>query len=395
MTEPSTHDEALRLAAVRRYDILDTPPDGAFDRVTRIAARLFGVPISIVSVVDAERIWFKSHHGLDVQELPRSPGLCASAILGDKPWILTDAKADPRSLANPLVAGDFGLRFYAGVPLQTRDGHNLGTLCVIDREPRPVSVEQMTQLTDLAAIVMDELELRLSAKRTIAEMELLFKEVHHRVKNNLQIVASLLSLQSRSAPHEVRAYFEASLRRIYSMGLLHERFYEERQIEQIDLTTYLRELLERLLVSFSLQDRVAAKVEGPQILIGLDVGTPLALLAAEVIGNSCKHAFPGERKGQITVTTEEEHGSVRLRIGDDGVGLDPDARQARGMGSRLVGSFAQQLDATYRYNANEGTEFELSFPRRAPRLTSGHHPAGESGSVGVVGPGAPYLGTPV
>jgi len=225
---------------------------------------------------------------------------------------------------------------------------------------------------------MDELELRLSAKRTIAEMELLFKEVHHRVKNNLQIVASLLSLQSRSAPHEVRAYFEASLRRIYSMGLLHERFYEERQIEQIDLTTYLRELLERLLVSFSLQDRVAAKVEGPQILIGLDVGTPLALLAAEVIGNSCKHAFPGERKGQITVTTEEEHGSVRLRIGDDGVGLDPDARQARGMGSRLVGSFAQQLDATYRYNANEGTEFELSFPRRAPPLTSRTTPLGRA-----------------
>ena len=219
-----------------------------------------------MSVVDAERIWFKSHHGLDVQEIPRSPGLCASAILGGEPWILTDARADPRSLANPLVAGDFGLRFYAGVPLRTCDGHNLGTLCVIGREPRPVSEEQMAQLGDLAAIVMDELELRLSAKRTIAEMELLFKEVHHRVKNNLQIVASLLSLQSRSAPHEVRAYFEESLRRIYAMGLLHERFYEERQIEQIDLTTYLRELLERLLVSFGLQGRVAAKVEGPQIL---------------------------------------------------------------------------------------------------------------------------------
>jgi two-component sensor histidine kinase len=77
------------------------------------------------------------------------------------------------------------------------------------------------------------------------------------------------------------------------MGLLHECFYEERQMEQINLTTYLRELLERLLVSFGLQDRVPAKVEGPQILIGLDVGTPLSRLAAEVIGNSCKHAFPG------------------------------------------------------------------------------------------------------
>ena len=87
---------------------------------------------------------------------------------------------------------------------------------------------------------------------------------------------------------------------------------------------------------------------------------------------------------------------VRLRIGDDGVGLDPKAGQPRpGMGSRLVGSFAQQLDATYRYNANEGTDFELSFPRQAPPLTSQHHPAGESGSDRVVGTGAPYLGTPV
>jgi two-component sensor histidine kinase len=236
MTKKIKLDEAQRLAAVRRYDTLDTPPDGAFDRVTRIAARLFNVPISIVSIVDADRIWFKSHHGLDVREIPRGPGLCASAILDNKPWVLTDAKADPRSLA--LVAGDFGLRFYAGVPLRTRDGHNLGTLCVIDREPHAITEEQLAQLTDLAAIVMDELELRLSAKRTIADMELLFKEVHHRVKNNLQIVASLLALQSRSSPDEVRQYFDESLRRIYSMGLLHERFYKERQIEQIDLTSY-------------------------------------------------------------------------------------------------------------------------------------------------------------
>ena len=98
--------EAERLAAVRRYDILDTPPDGAFDRITRVAARLFEVPISIVSIVDEDRIWFKSHHGLDVEQIPRAPGLCASAILDNKPWVLTDASLDPRSLANPPVAGE-------------------------------------------------------------------------------------------------------------------------------------------------------------------------------------------------------------------------------------------------------------------------------------------------
>jgi sigma-B regulation protein RsbU (phosphoserine phosphatase) len=160
-------NEAERLAAVRRYDVLDTPPDGAFERITALAARLLDVPISIVSIVDTDRIWFKSHHGLDVEQIDREPGLCASAILQDGPWLVADAKADPRTLANPLVAGEFGLGFYAGVPLTTHDGYNLGTLCVIDLGPREMSDAQVATLSDLAALVMDELELRLSARTAV------------------------------------------------------------------------------------------------------------------------------------------------------------------------------------------------------------------------------------
>ncbi len=158
-------DEDERLVAVQRYDILDTPADGTFDRIAALAARLFGVPIAIVSIVDTDRIWFKAHHGLEVTQIDREPGLCASAILSDDPWIVTDAAQDPRTLANPLVAGDFGLRFYAGAPLTTHDGYNLGTLCVIDHEPREVTAEEAETLSDLAKIVVDELELRLSARR--------------------------------------------------------------------------------------------------------------------------------------------------------------------------------------------------------------------------------------
>jgi sigma-B regulation protein RsbU (phosphoserine phosphatase) len=160
-------DEDARLEAVRRYDVLDTPPDGAFDRVTALAARHFDVPISIVSIVDRDRIWFKSRHGVDVDEIGRDPGLCASAILQDGPWIIDDAAVDPRTLANPLVAGEFGLRFYAGVPLTTSDGFNLGTLCLLDREPRHLSDAETATLTDMAAIVMDQLELRLSARLAV------------------------------------------------------------------------------------------------------------------------------------------------------------------------------------------------------------------------------------
>ena len=139
-------NEPQRMAAVKRYDILDTPADGSFDRVTAIAARRFNVPISIISIVDNDRIWFKSHHGLDVSQIDREAGLCASAILKNDAHILLDASKDIRSLANPLVAGDFGLRFYAGVPLTTSDGYNLGTLCVIDKEPRQVTHAQVEDL---------------------------------------------------------------------------------------------------------------------------------------------------------------------------------------------------------------------------------------------------------
>lgn len=157
-------DEAARLEAVHRYQILDTPQDGAFDRITSLASRLFSVPIAIVSVVDQDRIWFMSHHGLDVAEVDREPGLCASAILQNDPWIIEDARLDSRALSNPLV-GELGLQFYAGIPLHTRDGYNLGTLCIIDRQPRTLSHQDLTTLEDLAAIVMHDLEQRMQSRQ--------------------------------------------------------------------------------------------------------------------------------------------------------------------------------------------------------------------------------------
>jgi sigma-B regulation protein RsbU (phosphoserine phosphatase) len=191
-------DEAARIEAVRRFEILDTPPDGVFDRITAVAARTFDVPFAVVSVVDTDRIWFKSHHGLpDVTQIGRDPGLCASAILQSEPWVVTDAGLDPRSLANPLVAGDFGLRFYAGVPLTTADGHNLGTLCVLDTRPREVSDVELATLVDLAAVVVDQLELRLSSRRMV-EVESELRKEAERTASTLQ--ATLLPPRPPTVP---------------------------------------------------------------------------------------------------------------------------------------------------------------------------------------------------
>lgn len=153
-------DEPERLAAVRSYGVLGTPPDDVLDRITAMAARVVGTPVAIVSIVDDDRIWFTSTHGLDIREITRDPGLCASAILSTEPWVVEDARADPRASANPLVDGEFGLQFYAGVPLTTPDGHTIGTLCVLDFAPRTIAPAELATLADLAALVMRELELR-------------------------------------------------------------------------------------------------------------------------------------------------------------------------------------------------------------------------------------------
>jgi len=174
-------NEAERLVALRRYQILDTPPDGAFDHIAGMAANFFHVPIAIVSLVDEDRIWFKSHHGIEANQVGRDPGLCASAILSPEIYHLRDALHDVRAMANPLVAGSLGLRFYAAAPLRTHDGFNLGTLCIIDRTPRDLASDESEMLTKMAGLVMDQMELRLAARK-VAELEQVQRTITHQLR---------------------------------------------------------------------------------------------------------------------------------------------------------------------------------------------------------------------
>ncbi|MGI9040132.1 MAG: GAF domain-containing protein [Gemmatimonadales bacterium] len=175
MTDPTIQWEAERLAALHGYEILDTPPDGAFDRVTALAARYFQVPVAIVSLVDEDRIWFKSRQGLEANQIPRSPGLCASVILSDSAYVVCNALEDPRTLANPLVAGELGVRFYAAAPLITHDGYRLGTMNIIDFKPREFDAEGERTLHEFAGLVMDQMEVRLAARKTIATLTRFFQ----------------------------------------------------------------------------------------------------------------------------------------------------------------------------------------------------------------------------
>lgn len=163
---PLPANEAERLAALRRYHILDTPPETAFDRITTLAARLFDVPIALISLVDDSRAWFKSCYGFDLSQVQRDATICSFALLYNDLLVVPDAQLDDRFSCNPFVQSDPGLRFYAGAPLITQDGFNLGTLCLLDLKPRRVlTEEEKATLSDLAAMVVDELELRLAARR--------------------------------------------------------------------------------------------------------------------------------------------------------------------------------------------------------------------------------------
>ena len=268
-------DEALRMDIVRKYAVLDTPPDGAFDRVTAIAARLLGTPIAIVSIVDTDRIWFKSHYGLDANEIPRNPGLCASAILQHGPWLVTDARHDPRTLANPLVAGEFGLQFYLGVPLRTYDGFNLGTLCVLDNKPRTVTQEQIDTLTDLASVVMDQLELRLSAMRSIAEKEaalkhasLMAEEIDHRVMNSLHLIVSMLSIQSAQlGTSEAAMEISRAAAKIFAVANVHQHIHVGKTATTLDSADYLVQLCAGLSTMLGCEDQVAISVEAVSLAL--------------------------------------------------------------------------------------------------------------------------------
>lgn len=149
-------DEQTRIEKLRSLDVLDTPPEERFDRLTRIAKRMFEVPIALVSLVDENRQWFKSCIGLDASETSRDISFCGHAILGSGVFVIPNAIEDPRFADNPLVLGEPNIRFYAGCPLSL-NGHKLGTLCIIDQRPRRFEKEDIEALKDLASMAEREL----------------------------------------------------------------------------------------------------------------------------------------------------------------------------------------------------------------------------------------------
>jgi PAS domain S-box-containing protein len=206
MNFPLPPNEEGRLRELAEYQILDTPREEAFDRLVRLATRIFDVPIALITLLDRDRQWFKACYGVDVTETSREVSFCTHAILSDEVMVVPDMTQDPRFADSPLVTGHFNIRFYAGAPLLSRAGYALGTICLLDTKPREFDEQNSFTLVDMAAMVVDELELRKTtnllqeevAKRERIAETLVRREAHSRsLIENTQDILTILDYQGR------------------------------------------------------------------------------------------------------------------------------------------------------------------------------------------------------
>lgn len=380
-------NERQRLEALAAYQILDTAPDAAFDGLTALAAHILGVPIALISIVDAERQWFKSHYGLSLTESPRDVSFCGHVVTGGQALVVPDAHEDPRFADNPQVVGEPRVRFYAGMPLRTTDGFVLGTLCAIDHAPRELSSEQKALLAVLAHQVSAQLELRrrnleLEAHDrsqrslqerlhgSLREKDVLLQEVHHRVKNNLQLVSSLINLQLALLPEgEARTALEECQGRIHAVAIVHEAIYSARDYARVSIATYVRSLASSIFHALGAAPReIGMELEIGELQLPVDKAIPCGLILNELISNSLKHAFPPGRSGLLRVQVAlMPDGRLEVVVADDGVGLPSDfsPEACTSVGMQVVCALVEQLDAQLQVVQHDGTQFIVTFALEA------------------------------
>ena len=368
---PLPPDEDARLAALLACDVLDTPPELAFDNIVALAARLTGTPMALVNLVDRARQWFKARVGVEPTETPRELAFCAHAILRREPLIVGDAHTDGRFATNPLVLGPPHVRFYAGVPLVSRDGFALGTLCVLDREPRQLTPQQLEGLQALARQVVIELELRrrnreleerLPDPTAIADLaaaqqqkDELAQLIVHDLKNPLMIILGNASYIAdrrglpegdRRALRDVITAAESLQRMI--MNLLDVGRAEHGVLlprpRPVDLAETVRSAVRTASGRNDARDRritanLGAEVGGEPLVVEADVDLIQRILE-NLIDNACKYTPAG---GAIEVgASARGDGWLELWVADEGPGIpdnfktrvfDKYARVARDAGS--------------------------------------------------------------
>ena len=225
---------------------------------------------------------------------------------------------------------------------------------------------RITELVGVSRDITAQKQAQRTLETALAEKSILLKEIHHRVKNNMQIISSLLSLQSRYLKHPADVeLFKESQRRIRSMALIHEMLYRSESLSRIDFGAYVSNLLDSLhsSIDFS-RGRIAYRKELEEVHLDVQTAIPCGFIVNELVSNALKHAFPGERRGEIHVSLQcLEDGAIHLTVRDDGVGLSPgfDIRKENSMGMQLVTMLTDQIDGMIEVDCSRGTKFRLAF----------------------------------
>lgn len=325
--------EQARLAALYRYQILDTAPERAFDSIVQIASRLAGTPIALISFVDTDRQWFKARLGLDEQEMDRCIAFCGHTILDDEVLEVCDALLDPRFKENPLVIGPPGLRYYAGAPIVTREGLKLGSLCIIDTVPRtPLSKDDRRALKNLAALVVDQLEQRVTLKERADH----FAALTHEIRSPLNAALGYVEvIHSRMFGEIQPARYGEYIDHINEAGnqildvisefldfFKHEAGFLTLRETRFDfglLQTECTGLVEAMIASSGLSLDPAAVVENLKISGDRQ---RVRQIMMNLLINAAKFTPPG---GRISVDSGiGSRGEFWFSVSDTGVGMDPD-----------------------------------------------------------------------
>jgi two-component sensor histidine kinase len=372
-----TWTESDRLAALRSYRILDTPPEPAFDDLVQLAARACQAPIALISLIDERRQWFKAEVGLGVRETPLDRSICLTAMLQPELTIVPDLTEDPRFARNPLVTGEPHLRFYAGAVLKTPDGVPLGALCVLDCMPRDLTEEQASTLTVLARQVMSQLELRraiaerderLEASQQIEQRQtLLVRELHHRVKNTLATVQALVGATGRSSG-SFKEFYHSFSNRIVSLAKTHNLLTEDYW-----QTASLREIALTELKPFAESRQPRFMLIGPSVELSADLAVPVGMALHELTANAVRYGALSVPAGyvQIRWSVGEREGARRLHLEWREFGGPPvNTPRHRGFGSTLLQRVLPMqchAEVEVQYD-REGLQFQMNAPLVEQRL---------------------------
>jgi signal transduction histidine kinase len=237
-------NEADRLAALNSLGILDTLPEERYDRITRLAKNLFRVPIALLSLVDTERQWFKSAQGLNASETSRDISFCGHAILDDEPFIIPNATEDDRFADNPLVLNDPSIRFYAGHPVKTLDGNNIGTLCIIDSKPKSMTEQEVGLLHDLAFLIQQEIQnIELTRQVNEKEAALIFaKEKAEIADQEKTLILANMSHELRTPLHSILSFSDLGFRKTEEEKA--KKYFDNINVSANRLTTLVDNLLD-------------------------------------------------------------------------------------------------------------------------------------------------------